>query len=595
MISIKWFLASFSSDNNVGRQIEIQKAIFNQYKISTKLNSASIHNCKFYIASNKELESICTFKNVILIGDICIHNKEELLEKLNIMKPFNISDEKLICILYREKGIKLINDLVGTFSFILYDKNNDKVYAVRDQLGIKTLFWTKQKNETVIASDIFLLNDQSLRRDLNKVYFKEFYQRNGIIDSELTPYKHVFRLSSGSFLEIRNGKERVERYWDLTNIKDNLRYSNETDYFEHFVGLLKISTENRMKKGKNNSIMLSGGLDSTSIYALAKMSEDNKQKITPVSAVFDELKECDERDLISGLLKKYNDEAIYLNFDNLLMFERFPNGIPFSDEPSVNCISFDFTYQIVKKSVQYGFDNILSGYAGDHLLTGSLHATRDMIEKGQLKKAFSYLTNYSIATNTSAFQNFIEFTLFPNIPKHFISDTNSEYYSQLTNKFKKINNKNQQEFYYQISNAKSHLYTDRVIGALTGSDIHHPFLDRRLVEFMYNVPGEIRFSDVNPKYILRRSMESYLTSDITSKINKTTHIAYTYKSIRANWDKIYDFMKDAILAEELKLISVDYWREELDRWRNGVKVSDYFWTLFSIELWLKQYYNLIKK
>lgn len=103
----------------------------------------------------------------------------------------------------------------------------------------------------------------------------------------------------------------------------------------------------------------------------------------------------------------------------------------------------------------------------------------------------------------------------------------------------------------------------------------------------------MRFSDVNPKYILRKSMEKYLTSDITSKTNKTTHIAYTYKSIRSNWNNIYQFMKDSISAEELKLISADYWTEELERWRNGVKVSDYFWTLFSIELWLKQHYSMI--
>ncbi|MFP3793746.1 asparagine synthase-related protein [Bacillus subtilis] len=595
MIRINWFLASFSVTNNIALpQIKIENAIFNQYKIFTKSNSVSINNCAFYIASNKDLKPICTFENITVLGDIDLHNKEHLFNKYNITKNFNISDEKLICILYKKIGIGLIKELLGTFSFILYDQNNNKFYAVRDQLGIRTLFWTKLKDEIVIASDIFLLADQKLRRDLNREYFREFYQRNGIIDSELTPYKHMFRISSGSYLEVLNGKERVSKYWDLASNKGNIKYSNETEYFDHFVELLKLSTKDRLQKGTTNSIMLSGGLDSTSIYALAKKLEDIENfKIKPVSAVFDELKECDERDLINGLIEKYNDRAIYLNFDNTLMFEDFPNSIPFSDEPNVNCISFNFTYQIVKESVEYGYDNILSGYAGDHLLNGSLHIARDMIKNGQFRKAFSYITNYSIVTNTSAFQNFVEFALFPNIPKHFVSDTNCEYYSSLTKKLKKINNKNQEELYYQISNAKSHLYTDRVIGALTGSDIHHPFLDRRLVEFMYKIPGHMRFSDVNPKYILRKSMEKYLTSDITSKTNKTTHIAYTYKSIRSNWNNIYQFMKDSISAEELKLISADYWTEELERWRNGVKVSDYFWTLFSIELWLKQYYSMI--
>ncbi|MEB9936440.1 asparagine synthase, partial [Bacillus cereus] len=86
---------------------------------------------------------------------------------------------------------------------------------------------------------------------------------------------------------------------------------------------------------------------------------------------------CDEREYIYDLINKYHAKEIFLNCDNILLFENFPDNVPFSYEPNVNSISFNFTYNTVKKAVDNGLSNVFSGYAGDHLLTGSLYTARD--------------------------------------------------------------------------------------------------------------------------------------------------------------------------------------------------------------------------
>ncbi|MCU5702561.1 asparagine synthase-related protein, partial [Bacillus cereus] len=529
--------------------------------------------------------------------DISLHNKKELIQKYNL--DMNMDNERLIIYLYKRKGIKVLKDLIGEFSFILYDQGKKKVYAVRDQIGIKTLFWIRRKEGYIFASDIFLLKNFFDLSNLNIGYFKEFLEREGILDSIITPYRDVNRLSSGRYLisDTSNGDFEIRQYWDLSNIKDTIVYENQLDYFEEFTDLLSKSVKDRLVKETGNSIMLSGGMDSTSLYALSKSIEakQNQFKISSVSAVFDELKECDERIYIEELFNMYKSEGQYINCDNKLVFEDFPNTKVFPYEPSVNATSFSLMYPLLRESVHNGASNILSGYGGDHLLTGSLHVTRDFLKKREIRKAFAYMTNYSICTNTSAFQNSINYMFFPNVAKEYVLTKNSNYYNYMSKKLKSIKYFHQKELYYQISNAKAHLYMDKVLGAFVGVDIKHPFLDRRLIEYIYKIPGEFRFSNMNTKYILRKSMENYLPESIVNRKNKTTHLAYIYKSIQKKWAVIFKVMQHPMIVESLKLVTQNFWEEELYKWRNGVENHESFWVLFMIEIWLIQHMQVIDR
>ncbi|QPR69110.1 asparagine synthase C-terminal domain-containing protein [Lysinibacillus sp. FSL H8-0500] len=396
-------------------------------------------------------------------------------------------------------------------------------------------------------------------------------------------------------MSLNSNHQNLIKYWDLTSIKTTLQYISEEEYIEEFSSILSQAVESRIAKGQKNSILLSGGLDSTSIYALAKNIEKKETEIKGFSAVFDELEECDERYYINILMDLYDDKTNSLNFDNILMFDDFPYSVPFTFEPHVNTITFNFTFNIVLEAAKKGFNNILSGYAGDHLLTGSLYVANDLLKRGRIKEVFSYVTNYSIGSNTSALNNFLKFALLPNVLNDSIQIKNSNYYFEIKRKMKEIKHYHQKQMYFQISNAKTHLYTDRVIGSLTKSSLHHPFLDRRLIEFVYKIPGNLKLKDgQTTKYILRKSMEPYLPKEIIHRRNKTTHLVYTYKGIRKNWDLIYRSIGDPYIVNELNLVSREVWNEELIKWRNGVETREDFWTLFAMEVWFIQYKNKSK-
>ncbi|MNK70820.1 Asparagine synthetase [glutamine-hydrolyzing] 3 [compost metagenome] len=571
--------------------------MFEEYGIDTIEINGEADKCKYAFATNTSLRRK-TFKfienRIFLIGDIEIFNTEELLEKYFPKSPISseMTDEELISYLYLKKGIEFIKELEGEYSFVLYDEEAGRIFAIRDHMGVKPVYWMQYKGDFLIASDIFLLKSYFDFGNLNHNYFKEFYTRDGIVDLEITPYKEVYRVPSGSYISLSKDVTDLKRYWDLADTKGKLAYRNAADYYDEFIRIFQTAIKDRLRKNSGNSIFLSGGLDSTSVYAISKIIEDKNHdlSVTPISAVFDELKDCDERIYINELLNRYRDSGINVNLDDKLMFTNFPQNIPFSYEPSVNAISYEFNFNLAKQASQNGLTNILSGFAGDHLLTGSMYVTRDFLKKIKLKKAVSYITNYSISTNSSAFQNLLAFSLKPDILNQHGILPGKGYYDEMHRNLKKVKSFYQKEPYYQITNAKANLFSDRVIGAITGTDLRHPFLDKRLIEYVYKIPSNlILFDGRITKYILRKSMNNYLPESILNRVVKTTHLSYTYKSMRKNWEYIYKIMSNPRFITSLNLITADRWINELYKWRNGDEVHNKFWILFVLELWAFQY------
>ncbi|MNW43070.1 Asparagine synthetase [glutamine-hydrolyzing] 2 [compost metagenome] len=592
---MKWFKVNlFNNKEGESYQSSIKDIIKEEFGISLSETIRNGENYQFAITDNGNTGyTYLEEENLLIVGDIRIHNLEELKHKYNLDYSFYTltSNELLMSQLYKHKGIEFIKDVLGEFCFILCDKSNNKKYFIRDQTGSKTLFWCKTSYGFVIASDIFLLRKEMDFSRINNLYFKEFFESNGIVDTESTPFLNINRVPSGVYIETTQESIVSHKYWELADITGVIKYKDENSYVEEFRDLLLKSVKSRLAEGNVNSVMLSGGMDSTSIYALSKLIEQNNSTYLTksVSAIYKELHECDESTYIRGLLKKYNDEGIFINCDDLLLFDDFPNKIPFSYEPNVNAFSFNFTFSTVKKSVEHGLYNILSGYGGDQLLTGSMYLTRDLLNQFKIKEMLCYITDYSIMTNTSAVKNLIEYTIFPSVINGFDINEESEYYRSMSRKLEGIKYYNQKELYYQISNAKSHIYTDRIIGALAGADISHPFLDRRLIEYVYKIPGKLLLSRDRGKDILRKSMDGYLTREIIQRVNKTAHVTHTYKSLRENWGEVYNCLHNPTIISEIGLITVEDWRKELLKWRNGVQVQDKFWTLCAIELWSNKY------
>jgi asparagine synthase (glutamine-hydrolysing) len=180
--------------------------------------------------------------NLILAVNGEIYNHLELRKKLKHNYNFRTkSDCEIILALYREKGIHFIDELSGIFAFALYDKENDAYFIARDHMGIVPLYkgWDRHGN-FYVASELKSLEG-------------------------ICPRIEVF--PPGHYLFSKEGdvKQWYQRDWsDYEAVKDNS--SSMSDLRKS----LEDSVHQQLMSDVPYGVLLSGGLDSSIISAIAK-------------------------------------------------------------------------------------------------------------------------------------------------------------------------------------------------------------------------------------------------------------------------------------------------------------------------------------
>lgn len=595
---MKWILGTFHLYEGRVQSEEIQQMvsrIISPEKI--EVASLALESASFALANTPNLSGknpkIYKYNHLYLAGDIRLDNRQELLTNcINNGYSESVEDEMLVLYLYDLYGKDAVKHFLGEFVFVIWDDIGKSVFTARDQMGVKTLFWVKRGDLLWVASDIFLLENIFSMDKLNMDYFQDFYLSNGSIDSIITPYRDVHRIPSASWVWVDRQRLDIHNYWDITDECGEIRYKSLDQYQEHFLELLENAVSARLATVSSNAIMMSGGLDSTTVFAIAKHLEEKHDETStfPVCGVFDRLTECDEREYIDLVLKMYNVRSYNELCDDYGIFKDFPNDSPWTYEPNVNAASYAFTKGIMSRARSAGATNILTGYAGDHVLGGSEGILADLLGEFQLTKVLRESFKWAKAFRLSVPQLLWKYALAPHLGAGWYQEIKENRNRQFIDKLSSIPSFNQKDFYRQLSGTKSHIYGDRVIGHEVGIESQHPFLDRKLVEYLFRIPGDIRLWDTKTKYLLRHSMKNHLPEQILQRTGKTAHLSLTFQGLRECWPKLYEVIKHARIAS-MGFVRKDEWQQILFKWRQGQEVREDFWILLTMEIWLYRYEN----
>jgi asparagine synthase (glutamine-hydrolysing) len=540
----------------------------------------------FSIDSSFDHNPITYYNNCYLVGDVRIDNREELLALLPYPQA-DMSDERLVLHLVQEKGLDVLNLIFGEFSFVIWDTTRQKILLVRDQIGIKTLFWTLQATTFYFASDIFLFESCINLHRLNDEYFIDFYKSNANPDSEITPFKDLFRIRSGTRVLIDPRGVSSQCYWSISNVDQSINYRDLNEYTEHLFHLLKESVQCRLNAVHPNAVLMSGGLDSTSVFAIAQyLARFNEDYMTfAVSGVFDLHKSCDEREYIDLVLQQYNTDPRFEVCDDYGIFLNFPHDTPFLFEPAVNAATYAFTRALIERCAKEGAKTILTGYGSDHVMGGSEAVLADLAGQLKLKALFQQIYPFALYRRLSLPKVLWHSAIAPHFNQGIIKDWTANRKADYINELMQIKSFNKKDFYRQFSGTKARIFPDRVIAAEFGVDIGHPYLDRRIIEFLYSIPGELRWNAGTPKWLLRRTMENKLPYEVVWRINKTNHLPLTFQGLRNSWPQLYPVVRNGRVSQ-FELIDLEEWRAAIEQWRQGYLTRDDLWVLLAIEIWL---------
>ncbi|RYG01656.1 MAG: asparagine synthetase B, partial [Chitinophagaceae bacterium] len=209
------------------------------------------------------LTSSCGFYTVTLNGTIYnyIELRETLIKYGIIFKTLTDTEVLLEC--YKKWGHKMFEQLDGSFSFALLDRQLNQLVIARDSIGTKPLFYYKRKGLYTFASEIkALLSYPSIDKKINQNAISTYF-RYGYFAGNDTIYQDIFQFKTGTItvIDLRSGNSYDAPIMIPSKNNEEVPSKDENEVIDRVEELLTESILKRNVADVPSGVLLSSGYD----------------------------------------------------------------------------------------------------------------------------------------------------------------------------------------------------------------------------------------------------------------------------------------------------------------------------------------------
>lgn len=521
------------------------------------------------------------------------------------------SDTEVILELYLQKGEACFRELQGMFAIAIFDLRDNKVILARDRFGEKPLYYGVLGDTLLFSSELkSLLSHPKVRRDIDPFSLQAYLQYE-YIPTPYTIIKGISKLEPATYLVFRNGKIKIETFWEFPEQEMSISFEEAKETVEK---LLERSVEGTLMSDRPIGVFLSGGLDSSTIAYFA--SERATQRLKTFSIGFDE-SSFDESEYAKRVSEHLGTEHHSRMVTSKDAQELIPNIHTIMDEP-LSDASILPTYLLSKFASEHivvalggdGGDELFSGYPtfAVHdigLLFGRVPANL----RGAMRSALLPLIPVSGANFNMRFklQNF--FSGFEDFDKNYmhqkwlgsfgrderISLLKEEYAQESKDVFSHIDSV-MQDIRGSVKNKvlaeymRTYMMDDVLVKVDRASmavslEVRAPFLDHRVVDYVYSLPYEYKRKGSDGKHILKEVMRGKIPDEIIGRKKKGFGIPVS------SWLRgdLAPFLKDVLSKKNIENGGIFKWKkiESLikDHMEQKEDNGKQLWTLLIFQLW----------
>jgi asparagine synthase (glutamine-hydrolysing) len=275
------------------------------------------------------------------------------------------SDTESIVHLYEEYGPDCVQHLRGMFAFVIWDKTRHTLFAARDRLGIKPLYYCLQDGTFIFGSEIkALLAYSGVTAELNRRALPE-YLAFGYIAGEETLFSGIRKLPAAHTLELtENGKLTIRRYWDLAVFEDP-HPGERSSYVNRYREMLEDAVSSHLMSEVPLGVYLSGGLDSSAVAALTAKSRRSPIATFAVGYAEQAYSELPYAKIVAGHIGSQHHEV---QVTRQQFFDALPDVIWHEDEPL--CWTSSVALYHLAKYARDHVTVVLTGEGSDETLAG---------------------------------------------------------------------------------------------------------------------------------------------------------------------------------------------------------------------------------
>jgi asparagine synthase (glutamine-hydrolysing) len=484
----------------------------------------------------------------------------------------------------------------GRFGAVVWNRRSRTLYAIRDHLGLSPLYYELTSGGLRVSDSLQALG----RSELNKEFVSEFIATGGCVP-ELTIYRHVRQVPSGSVIAYRNGVATISSFWRPNSNESYPGTLQEAG--EQLLSLLKASLADCIDASGKTWAHFSGGLDSSSVVCAASVVADNdpEKRLGGTVTLSDNFANADETSFVDPVVGQ-------LGIRN----ERIKNDWPWRDDgdgqPMADCPSRDYPWwsrdrEMARIVRARGGTSILSGIGPDVYFPGTSRHVADLMWSGRVAESLRVLYTATMAQGQSLWKTLPADLVIPVVcpsvgrwrERHKVSvpkwlHSGFVKHTEFATRVQALQNPASRRGNSYAAAADNAI---QMLGAtvhawhpLPGVDVRHPFLTVGLVEFIQTLPYRFRTNAFWSKPVLRFAMKGILPEPIRTRRTKGTLEPRICWSFARERRLLTQLLTNSTLAD-LGCIEPRAAIEALNGWANGRGQDALFlYSMLSLETWL---------
>jgi len=563
-----------------------------------------------------------TYKNRFTItynGEVYNFQEERLkLEKEGYVFKSK-SDTEVILALYDKYGVNCLSRLRGMFAFAIYDEKEKTIFLARDRIGKKPLKYYFKEDVFIFASELkAILTQSEIRREIDYEAIQSFLVF-GYTPAPLTGFKDVNKLLPGHYmlLNLKTKTLLIKPYWE-PDFSQKLSLS-EDSWCDKIIETLEESTRLRLISDVPIGAFLSGGVDSSGVvYAMSKFSD---KPINTFTITFED-KKWSEAKYAKNIVNKFktNHHELLAKPENVEILPElaYQYEEPFADAGNV------VTFMVSRLARKY-VTVILNGDGGDENFAGYpnryFRLKRDVdflkwinvLRPGALLglKAISKISKGKIGKRPSKFFeksklplferfasynqvfSFAEIIEFSKGPLTDISTLKNPYeiVEKCFRDFKGQDLKDAGLKFDLLYWLPDDLLAKVDIASMAASlEARSPLLDQNMIELADKIPFNLKVKNGESKYILKKALEKVIPKEniYRDKMGFSVPLHLWFSG------KLNSYAKGVMLSKKAKireLIRQDAIKNMLGSHSETSDFGPRLWSLFSLEHWLRQFFD----
>ncbi|UED72991.1 asparagine synthase (glutamine-hydrolyzing) [Brevibacillus sp. DP1.3A] len=514
------------------------------------------------------------------------------------------SDTEVLLHTYLEWGPDCLSKLNGIFAFAIWDEREQRLFVGRDRMGVKPLFYAQRGSSFLLSSELkALLAHPEVKPELSREGLAEVFG----ISPARTPghgvFHNVHEVRPGSYLLVTRDSVKQKRYWQLESHPhtDDLETTAE-----RVRELVTDSIERQLVADVPVSTLLSGGLDSSIITAVAA---DHFQKTGRGTLHSYSIDYVDNRKHFKASTFQPNEDEPYvqlvtkflgtqhhtIEFDTDDLIDSLKTATLARDLPGMADV--DASLYLFCREIKKETTVVLSGECADEVFGGYPWFHREeLLNAGTFP--WSRATKERASWLSPDLRDWVK-------PEEYVAMRYEESLDEVPHLPGEdpIEARRREMFYLNITWFMNTLLDRKDRMSMAASlEARVPFCDHRIVEYVWNIPWDMKTHGNREKGILRKAMEGILPDEVLyrkkSPYPKTHNPAYT-EAVRS-W--LLDILNDSS-SPLLQLVDVPTIRKiaESDAQASSIpffgqlmSTPQLFAYLGQLDYWLREYHVSIR-